>query len=59
MSPTFHNKNKYVIKGHLRKIVEQKDVELANMTQNKTTFLDEIGQKSDESFVRLMDYVSD
>lgn len=39
--------------------MEEEDVELTNVTQNKTTFMDDIAEPNDESKMQLMDFVSD
>lgn len=39
--------------------MEEEEVELTNVTQNKTTFMEDIGEPNDESKMQLMDFVSD
>ena len=39
--------------------MEEEEVEPTNLTQNKTTYMEEIGRPSDESIIQLMDFVSD
>ena len=58
-SPTFLKEEKHVVMNHLSQIMEEEEVDLTNVTQNKTTYMEDINETNDESKMQLMDFVSD
>ena len=60
VSPTFHQREKMFVispSKNLSKIVEEEEVEMTNVTQNKTTFIEE--NDNENSRMQFIDFVTD